>query len=410
MLGPEKDYSRKYPLLHQYLQDNTKTKKLKYLPSFNEFVNYMINYYSYKISRQIAKQKQLKDEEIMNDPSFRSKLQEFKLAWGNIKKYAIKYKNKDIMKPKDLNENDNLIYFLNDDGELGYGMYIAAAYQNFIQWQNNFLQPIIDSETQNKTLNYYIQNLKNMVPIQDATNEILLIDNFEDSEFNDFNDILYTFSRRNIFNKDGTINYLKYNSFIFDFSSIEEELAKILLPGKCLFEDEDHLNFMSFWGEGFRGGKSETLSTFYIKYKQLDLTEDEISIIIKYIKKRKKNGESDFTLFFSSLNLLIFYLLNNGAINTDKISKILLKSPPYLKISKDCFEFFQNEGNQFAVNKLMNIFFYIEHLCFNDLCNNLHPDYKISIEHETQEKIKKKLLNEVNKNNKSYSIKDLAAV
>ena len=57
----------------------------------------------------------------------------------------------------------------------------------------------------------------------------------------------------------------------------------------------------------------------------------------------------------------------------------------------------------------MNIFFYIEHLCFNDLCNNLHPDYKINLEHETQEKIKKKLFNEVNKNNKSYSIKDLTA-
>ena len=77
-------------------------------------------------------------------------------------------------------------------------------------------------------------------------NEILLIDNFENSEFNDFNNILYTFSKRNIFNKDGTINYLKYNSFIFDFSLIEEELVKILLPGKCLFEGEDHLNFMVF--------------------------------------------------------------------------------------------------------------------------------------------------------------------
>ena len=409
MLGPEKEYSRKYPLLHQYLQDNTKIKNLKYLPSFNEFTNYMIRHYSFQISRKTAKQKKLIDEEIMNDPSFKSKLQEFKCSWENIKKYGIKYKNKDIMKPKDLDENDSLIYFLNDDGELGYGMYLAAAYQNFIKWQNNFLQPIIDSETNSKALNYYITNLQKKVPVQDALNEILLIDNFENSEFNDFNDILYTFSRRNIFNEDGTINYLKYNSFRFDFSSIEEELGKIILPGKCLFEDEDHLNFMAFWGEGFRGRKSETLIIFYSNYKPIDLTEDEIRILIKYIKKRKRNGESDFTEFYSSLNLLIFYLVNNRVTNTAKISKILLEIPSYIKISKDCFEFFQNEGNQFEVNQLMNIFFYIEHLCFNDLCNNLQPDYKISIEHETQEKIKKKLLNEVNKNNKFYSIKDLAA-
>ena len=245
-----------------------------------------------------------------------------------------------------------------------------------------------------------------MVPIQDATNEILLIDNFEDSEFNDFNDILYPFSRRNIFNKDGTINYLKYNLFIFDFSSIEEELAKILLPGKCLFEDEDHLNFMAFWGEGFRGGKSETLSSFYLNYKQTDLAEDERKKILKYIKKRNKDGNADFKEFFSSLNLLIFYLLNKRAVNTEKISKILLEKPPYLKISKDCDEFFKNEGKNFEVNKLMNIFFYIEHLCFSTLCETLQPEYKKSINDETKEKIKKKLFNEENQN---YSIKDLAA-
>ena len=49
------------------------------------------------------------------------------------------------MKPKNLSQNDNLIYFLNDDGEIGNGIYLAAACQKFITWQNNFLQPIIDS-------------------------------------------------------------------------------------------------------------------------------------------------------------------------------------------------------------------------------------------------------------------------
>ena len=409
MLGPEKEYSRKYPLLYKYLQDNTKTKQLKYLQAFNEFTNYMVKYYSCQISRQIAKKKVLKKEEIMNEPNFQKKLSDFKNAWKYIKKYAIKYKCKENMKPIDLDETKNLIYFLNDDGELGYGMYLAAACQNFIEWQNNFLQPIINSETQSRNLNYYIQNLKNKVPVQDAVNEILLLDNFEKSEFNDFNDILYTFSKRNIFNKDGTINYLKYNSFKFDFLSIEGELGEIILPGKCLFEDEDHLNFMAFWGEGFRGGKSETLSSFYLIYKQIDLTEDEIISIIKYIIKRKKKGNSNFTDFFSSLNLLIFYLLNKRAVKTDTIAKILKEKPRYLKISKDCVDFFKKEGKLFKVNQLMNIFFYIEHLCFNDLCNNLQPDFKISIDQTTAEKIKKKLINEVNKEKEIYSIKDLAA-
>jgi len=408
MLGPKNKYLRKHPLLHQYLQDNSKTKKLKYLLAFNEFTNYMVENYSCKISRKIAKEIKLCNLEIWKDANCKNKLNDFKIVWENIKNDATNYKGKELMKPKNLDENDKLIYFLNNDGELGYGMYLAAACQNFIKWQNQFLQPIIDSENQNSNLKYYIKNLKNKVPVQDALTEILLIDNFEKSEFNDFNDILYTFSKRNIFNKDGTINYLKYNSFKFDFSSIEEELGKTILPGKCLFEDENHLNFMAFWEEGFRDGKSDRLNTFYLHYKQLDLTENEKNIITKYIKERRRHGESNFKEFFSSLNLLIFYLLNNRVLSTDKISKILIERPSYLKISEDCIEFFRRVGKKFEVNKLMNIYFYVEHLCFEDLNEKLPSNLKISIDSETQEKIKKKLF-EDNKENKYYSIKDLAA-
>ena len=45
------------------------------------------------------------------------------------------------MPVKDLSINDKLIYFLNDNGELEY---LASACQNFIDWQNSFLDPIIE--------------------------------------------------------------------------------------------------------------------------------------------------------------------------------------------------------------------------------------------------------------------------
>ena len=32
-----------------------------------------------------------------------------------------------------LNIDEKLSYFLNDDGELGYGMYLAVPFQNFIK-------------------------------------------------------------------------------------------------------------------------------------------------------------------------------------------------------------------------------------------------------------------------------------
>ena len=52
-----------------------------------------------------------------------------------------------------------------------------------------------------------------------------------------FEDIISSFSRRDIFKDERTINYYNYNTFIYDFESIEEELGKLLLPGKCLFDN-----------------------------------------------------------------------------------------------------------------------------------------------------------------------------
>jgi len=413
MIGPKKECSSKYPLLNQYLSADSKPKKLKYLKEFNEFTNYMIEKYSCQISRNNAKKISIKDEDIYKDSNFKKKLQSFINLWNNhIKKYAIKYKCRENMTPKEFKESDKLIYFLNDDGELGFGIYLAAAYQCFIDWQNNFLKPIINSEIQNRSLNYYIDNLKNKVPVQEANNEALLINNFGKSEFRDFDEILYSFSNRNIFNENGKINYLKYNSFIFDYTSIEEELGDIILPGKCLFDNVDKLNFMVFWGEGFRGGKSDTLIKFYEKYPQKDLDTAEKDTILKYISdliKDDENQKYDFSKFFSSLNLIIFYLLNNNFKSEEKISPILKDHPKYLKLSNDCEDFFSEKGvgKDFKINKLMNIFFYIEHLCFENLCTTLNIEYQKEIKSDTVEKIKKEIAN--NKNEKYYTIKDLAA-
>jgi hypothetical protein len=45
----------KYPLLNQILLDNYEINKMKNLPSFNEFTNYMVENYSFRISRDDAK-------------------------------------------------------------------------------------------------------------------------------------------------------------------------------------------------------------------------------------------------------------------------------------------------------------------------------------------------------------------
>ena len=56
-------------------------------------------------------------------------------------------------------KKDALINFLNDEGELGNGMYLAAACQNFISWQNSFVDSILDANMYNGILHNYVNNL-----------------------------------------------------------------------------------------------------------------------------------------------------------------------------------------------------------------------------------------------------------
>ena len=411
---------KEYALTRQLLKQNPDVLKLVNLQPFNEFTNFMVDYYSFKISRDDSKKKELdKEKDNINKDNnlFKTKFDNFIKAWNNIKKDAIKYQCRPEMPPKPLTKNDKLIYYLTDNGELYGGMYLAAACQNFIEWQNTFLQPIVDVNNNfNGILHHYVDNIEKRIPVQSAKyNQILLIEQrFLNSNFMNLNDLIYSFSERKIFGENGKINYTDYNSFEYDYESIEEELGKIILPGVCLFDSEKNLNFVTFWSEGFRGEKSQTLSKFYLKYPQKDLDKDEKENIINYIDKmnrdkmERNNIKYDFKEFFGSLQILIFYLTERVVTKKeDKISDILKNPPPYLKVSADCTDFFLNDGNKITINKLMNLFFFFEHLCFEDLAETVQLEYRKDIPDDIKKAITDKLIN--NYKNDDYTLKDLGA-
>ena len=411
------DNKEKYPLLNQLLQGNSKVYKLSSLPAFNEFTNYMVEHYSFKISRENAKKRLLKDEEILKEAQFTEKFNNFIKAWNKIKSEAIKYQCRPVMPVKNLAIENRLICFLNDSGELLNGMYLAAACEKFIDWQNSFLNPIIEANIVNGILHNYVDNLMKKIPVQNSKPDqiVLITERFNKSKYIDLNDVIYSFSERNIFNENGTIDYSDYNSFVYDYDSIEEELGKIILPGVCLF-DREELNFVAFWGEGFRGGNSKLLTNFYSKYPQKDLNTKEKEIVIKYIDKMNKekiakyNLNYDFKEFFGSLQILIFYLTEkNITKNDEKISQILKKAPKYFKISDDCRGFFYDDGANLTVEKLMNLFFFFEHLCFEYLEKTLQKEYKIEISDELKTSIVNKLLNKEKPFSDIISIKALGA-
>ena len=380
------NYMTSYPLLYNYLktvEGQNKVNLLKYLPAFNEFTNFMVDNYSYQITRADAKNEKLYQGQCFDENKFNA----FKESWDNIYQYATKYKCNKEMEPKQLTKEDELIYFLNDNNELGCGMYLAAACQNFISWQNEFLQTIIESRNFNKNLNYYIENMKKKVPLQEANlNQILSIENcYHNSSYKDFNDLVDTFTKRDIYKED-KIYYQNYNKIIYDFQMIEEELGKLILPEKCLFENEDVLNFVIFYGEAFRGRQSEITQKFYEKYPQIDLIEEEKKRISTKIKILYDEESHNFKTFFASMQILIFFLGNNNFAPDKELKIIINEKPEYLKLDEQCERFFLD--NDFKINQFMSIFFYVEHLSFKELSQTLQPEYKKPIDEKIMTEIK----------------------
>ena len=392
-------YELKYPLLASYINDDIeKINILKYLPDFNEFVNFMIDNYSYKISWQEASEKRLKDENIYknNQFKFKNKFNKFKEIWGKLKPFATKYGCRDEMPPIDLDENQTLAHFLNDNGEICKGMYIAAAYQFFIDYQNNFLNKLIEPLKQNGILHYFVKNMEKSIDVQNAKkNEAL---NF-DAANKEFIEMIYENGKRNIFREDNSINYMNYKQYIYDFDSIEKKLGDLILRGKVKFNDSEHLQFVTYYYEGFRGNKSSVLSDFSGKYKQKPSSIETKNLIYNSLKDKLENKNEDLLKIFFSIQFLIYYLTQERKRLTDDIKTIIDELPDYVNLSEPCIKFF--EKIKLKVEEIVGLYSYIELLCFKPITNNLRDYYKKKIDDKKAEDILKlfdeKKINSFNK-------------
>ena len=236
------------------------TINMKSLEKINDFVNLLLNIYSFKISREDGKKKILKDElefikekyneinpiKIDNEEVIvNDYINPFIKSWDRIKGKSIQYKCRILRegdKPLDMKLENALCYFLVDDGDKEGGMFLASAYQNFIEWQNLFINDIISKNGTKGILNSYVSQLEQEIEVEEATKEEIV--NLDDSIFKKFKELILIYSMRNIFEEDNKINYKKYNEIKFNFDFIEEELGRIILPGIKKFKP-DKIKFIT---------------------------------------------------------------------------------------------------------------------------------------------------------------------
>jgi hypothetical protein len=262
-------------------------------------------------------------------------------------------------------------------------MYLAAAYDKFISWQNAFLNNIIGNISQSGVLHYFRDQLQKEIYAQDATkSEVVTLNlNTDFSLYQSFEEIIVAFSNRNCFEKNGTINYTNYKNISYNFDLIEEEIGKIILPGKKLFK-VDGQRFVTYGFEGYRGGNSTIIQDFVNKYKQDKLEKEERRVLYEFTHKNL----IDFNKFMFSIQLLIFYLKNENYQSETSINDTISAIPDFVKINEDCKRFFE-EHPEFKLKVLISIYEYIELLCYSEIVENVNEEYKKKLEKEETIKI-----------------------
>ena len=322
----------KYPLINQILFGDENIKNLEHLPNINNLSNYLVNKFSHKISRKDANQKSINDSDFKINKNI---LQNFLKSWESLGM------NK-------LSEKSLLINFLIDKKDSAINNNIYKTYENFVKYQNEFLEPIIKHSQNKDDIHYfYIDNLKKRINIQDSKN------NHIDLTKINLDDIIKKYSKRNIFNNS--------KSFEYDLALIEKELGELILPGKCLFEISE-LRSIIFLGEG----NPQILTMFENKYPQNKINDKEKDIIMNFSKEKYLQGNNSFKDFYESFHILFFYLSESkNELNAqENIKTILELIPPDLNLSDDFYNFWKDEGKNFKLNKIIEIYLYFEYLHF----------------------------------------------
>ena len=223
---------------------------MKNLVNINKLSNLLLKIYSYKITREDAKKNKFKKEISFIKENF-NKINNMKISekkfneeyivpfinsWEQIKHEAVQYKCRILRdieqgeKPLDIKVDNSLCYYLVDDGDKDGGMFLAAAYENFIKWQNQFIDDIIAKNNFGGILNSYISQIGMQINVQEAIESDII--KINDDVYNTLNNLINSCSIRNIFNiNEQKIYYKNYNDIKYNYDLIEEELGKLILPG-----------------------------------------------------------------------------------------------------------------------------------------------------------------------------------
>ena len=346
----------------------------------------MLDKYSNKISREEAKKRTIKGE-LENNEEMKKLFEKFKKGWKNIYKNLSNYDCADPLPEKNITEDDCLAYCLNDNLENDYGKYIATAYKDFITYQNEFLKPLIENNSNNEYLYPYSNQIKKAIIVQNASKKEIVTLNIKNKNdiFQSFDDLINTFSFRNCFKENGDVHYLNYKEYKFDIYSIEVELSKLLLPEKRLFFNEQKQDFIIYAFEGFNQNECIILD-FKEKIKEVKLLSNEEKVNLSNLIER-----IDYKLILFNLQSLFLYFVNKKNISGDEILIDEINQLPKktIKLDDEFVKIFENSQLKIKLNKLIDCYEYIEFLNYDKILTNVSKNVNAKLENKQLEELNK---------------------
>ena len=357
-----------YPIINYMIDKNSKIKYLQNLPIINELCNYLINYCSYRFTRDEAKTISIKKEITNLD----KEIDKFIKIYNKLRPLIQNYECHELKDKKgnlyfnNLIDNQYLSNFCVDIGEFDYGMVLTAIYKEMINWQNQFINVVLNSK--NSFHKNYSELFEREIKIQDCSkNDIIIFPSIEEV----MNDIII----KNSYQKN-------YGVIIYNYELIEEELAFLILPSikKFVSDNENCLRYVIYQFEGFRGNKSNIITRYIEKYKPKELNNDELKIIFNYKNKYEKNESKKLTGFLFALQIIMDIILENNYNKDELISNIvdINKENGNIDILKDLFNN-DDDKNLFTIDTLMNVFNIFEIICWEKIKDNLIDSYLMNI-------------------------------
>ena len=392
----------KYPIINCIINNDTiytKIELMKYLPKINKLCNYMINFVSFKYSREEAKSILIKNE--IKDEEFFNSLKEFIPIYKKIRPH-IKQQGCHVFGELYLEINEESVLLSDlcvDSGEMGIGLVLLAMYEEMVGWQNGFINEVINSE------NIQIKNYKDLfnskIMIQDCEKEqILDLPKFESEIIlrNDKNSTLFEMIVDN--------SYRKESEVIYNYGEIEEELGSFILPKIKKFKQE--FRKVVYQYECFTGERSDLIINFRDKYELRELSELELNAVVCYILKN--NNKIDKKNFLFSLQVLIAVILDESPNINETLLAILEKNDnsniPFIDIDINFFKGVlenikqfetyeenseninkEKNSNYLTVNCLINLFEIVEMFCWDDIRKNLDKNYLEEISKDIEIKL-----------------------